>query len=184
MITRSIEDKLVIWNYKQLYVLGIEGLLENELEELSEIYKGLIEFSPVRWEPKYKRDFLAGFSLKPPVDITLSRAMDGKASIVTYSLNREKSGEIITDIVNNSGFEIYKPAEDFIKTIEMEIALFETKSYGICEAISRKLNEDLEKVVGAIRYSNFLHRYKGFSEAESIKASFEIFKLPKDKFIF
>jgi hypothetical protein len=44
------------------------------------------------------------------------------------------------------------------------------------------LKEDLEKVVGAVRYSNFLNRYKGFSEPESMRVAIEKFKLPRDKF--
>lgn len=104
-LKRSIEDKIVVWEYEQFYVHGVEGRLETKLEKLSELYKdSLIEFAPVKKE--YGRDFLAGFCFKPVVDVTLARAWNGEASIVTYGLNRNGSKQLMNEIVNKSHFSM------------------------------------------------------------------------------
>jgi len=180
-VKRSIEDKIVTWEYEQFCSHGILGRLEMELEELSRLYSySTIEFAPVKKE--VGRDFLAAFCFKPIVDFTLVRTRDGEASIVTYSLNKNGSKQLMKDIVNKSQFSVYEPDQEFIRTIEGEIKLLETQTYNSCKLIAGMLKEDLEKVVGAVRYSNFLNRYKGFSEPESMRVAIEKFKLPRDKF--
>jgi hypothetical protein len=180
-VKRSIEGKIVTWEYEQFCSHGIVGRLDMELEELNKLYSdNTIEFAPVKKE--VGRDFLAAFCFEPAVDVTLVRAWNGEASIVTYSLNKNGSKQLMKDIVNKSQFSVYEPDQDFIRTIEGEIKLLETQNYNLCKLIAEMLNEDLEKVVGAVRYSNFISRYKGFSEPKSMRVAIEKFKLPRDKF--
>ncbi|MGC8812173.1 MAG: hypothetical protein ACP5O8_01125 [Candidatus Aenigmatarchaeota archaeon] len=181
VLKRSIEDKIVVWKYEELYVLGVEGELRMGLEELRELYKNTpVEFAPVKNE--YIRDFLAAFLFEPPIDVTIARALDGEASIVTYSLDKDRSKQLVGDIVNKSQFSLYYPREAFIRTIEGGM-LFEILTYKLCKRIANELKESLEKVVGAVRYSNFLS-YKGFSESEAIMVACKKFRLPRDRIRF
>jgi len=178
-LKRSIENNLVIWEYEKLAVLGVYGRLDKPLEEIIELYNdSQLEFGRVKKEPN--RDFLAAFYFEPPIDVTLVKTEGNEGSIVTYSLDRGESKKLIDKMVEISGLIIHKPEMDFIETIENEVRYIETLTYEKCRQIPEYLNADLERIFGAVHYANFLNKYKGFSQEDSMKMAADRFsvKLP------
>ena len=170
------DKNLLIWDYSRLCVLGIYGGLENLLEKLPELCrKHPLEFSPIKKE--LYRDFLAAFHSKPPIDITITRGNRGDALIVSYSLDKDKSLDVIDGIMQASGFVSEKADAQFIKMIENEIWCVETITYKQCSKISEMSNASFDSVFGAVRYANFLKKYMGLSENMSMKKAAERFGL-------
>jgi hypothetical protein len=179
-IERSTDGKFVIWRYDRLRVLGILGILERQLDELEELFKDksqIFEFAPVKKE--LGRDFLAAFYLDPPIDFTVVRNLSGESSIVTYSLDEDKSREIIDSFVERSGFIPRKPDPDFVETIETEFFYLERITYENCLGASVAENIDLERIFGAVRYANFLYSYRKIPFPDSRKKAHEKFGLEK-----
>ena len=176
----STEGNFAIWEYERLSVVGARGKLEEPLYTASRLYHFGLEFAPVQKQPK--RDFLAGFCFLPaPIDVTLVRTEEKDASIVTYSLDKDESVELIDRLSERLGFYPCSPDDGFTNMIGSEIAVVETITYDQCQKISRMLGVDLEKAFGAVRYTNFLNNYRGLSPVEAMAKAAETFGLPKDK---
>lgn len=133
-----------------------------------------LEFAPL--SRHHDRDFLAGMVFQQPVDVTIVRCPDYQASVVTYSLDAEKSAELLSEIIRRYGFDVCKPSEEFIANIGEE-SVVEIVTYERAKKVSTHLGVALDEVWGAIRYANHLKNYHGFAEERSMKAAFERFGL-------
>jgi len=163
----SLNDALVEKRYDSLIILGVRGRLNKSLESIHPMYsdKKEFEFAPVKKEQN--RDFLATFNADPPVDLTIDLYPTSESSIVTFSLNKEKSKELIEDLVNKSGFAPVKPDLSFIEQVD-EMFYLQRSSYEACLFLSKRMKTNLEKVFGATWYANFLS-YKGLSTEECMQ---------------
>lgn len=114
------KDKLVFFEYERLYVIGALGRLEKLLGDIESLYSNeSLEFAPVKQEAN--RDFLAAFNFRPVVDVTFVRCPSSESSIVSYSLSKNKSIELINDLIKKIGFATEFPRDDFTDTIKREI---------------------------------------------------------------
>lgn len=172
----SIENNVVVWQYEDMSVLGVLGRLEKSLEDVALYQDKFIEFAPVKKEPK--RDFLAAFYFNSPTDFTILKYPDGNASIVTYGLDKAESIKLVNNISKFCSFQARYPDEEFINTIRSEVATFEVSSYMNCKEAARITNTDVGKVYAAMRYGNFLNRYRGLGFEESQEAAALKFRLP------
>lgn len=172
----SIENNVVVWQYEDMSVLGVLGRLEKSLEDVALYQDKFIEFAPIKKEPK--RDFLAVFYFNPPTDFTILKYPDGNASIVTYGLDKAGSIKLVNNISKFCSFQARYPDEEFINTIGSEVATFEVSSYMNCKEAARITNTDVGKVYAAMRYGNFLNRYRGLLFEESQEAAALKFRLP------
>ncbi len=167
-LTHSINGNYVNWNYEHLYIIGIEGDLDITLEEVIKRNKDLVEFAPVKKEPN--KDFLAGICFEPVTDITIAKGFHSCASILTKSLDNEKSKKLIMNIVKNSQFNCIKPSYDFINCLDYDMPL-NVLLYESCKKLSQLINADLTKLFGACIYANLLTRYCGYKKENVIKQS-------------
>jgi len=162
----SLEENLVFLEYEKLCVLGVLGKYSGGLNEVKNLYKKEdVEFAPVKEE--VGRNFLAGFSFKPVVDITIVQCPN-EASIVTYSLDKNGSGDFVKDLIARSDFDPFLPEQKFIEQLRMEIGLIEEITYKAYISMSKALGCDIENVFGTIRYCHFLKSYIGMSDLESM----------------
>jgi hypothetical protein len=161
------------FQYNKLSIRCVQGRLDKSLEELAELYvNDPIEFAPVRQE--VGRYFLAGIYFEPPADVTVDKLFDGETTIVVYSLNHDRCVEVVNNIMERSGFSAFKPEQSFIDDIKGEMML-EMHIYHSAEQIAEIAEVSFEKAWGAVRYSNFLRHYKGYSETDSIREAMKRF---------
>src|SRR5438309_483127 len=129
----SLNEALIERKYDNLVILGVEGRLTRGLESIQSLYLDKsqeFEFAPVKKERD--RDFLAAFYINPPVDLTIAQYPSTEASIVTFSLSKEKSKELIEDVVKKSDFLPVKPDLSFIELLENEMLNLQGSSYELC----------------------------------------------------
>ena len=179
----SVNNGLVLWQYEDMHVLGIQGTMDILLDNIKELCKDYaLEFGNVRREAH--RDFLAAFCFETPIDITFARAHDGEASILTYSTDKDKSMELIYGLAEKSRLKVYdKPTHDFIDVISGKLGAINVRTYEQCKLASRLIDQNISNVFGTVYYANFLNRYKGFSHEESLRLAGKKFSLPVEKFM-
>ncbi|MCH7568811.1 MAG: hypothetical protein IIA87_05305 [Nanoarchaeota archaeon] len=175
-LARSIDGNMVRWDYEQLCIFGVVGILERPLSDIGILYDtNAWEVAPVRPEPNFNRDFLASFHFRPPVDLTVDKSYgSNNASIVSFSLDRKRSRALVSELMEKSGFQARSPDPAFIRDIETG-HLPELSSYDCAVDIAQHLKKPLEKVFGAIHYMNFLGRYRGLPNEEQLKRANERF---------
>ncbi|MBI4020466.1 MAG: hypothetical protein HY367_03975 [Candidatus Aenigmarchaeota archaeon] len=165
----SEEGYIATWEYERLYIVGLHGLLGTPLEWIGDLYdEGAVEFAPVKKEPG--RDFLAGFSYRPPVDVTLVRKNNGDSSIVACGLDKMESKKLVSGIALKSGMAYHKPSKTFREDIE-ESLIIEALTYELCGNISCHVEKDVEDVFGAVKYAHFLVHYSGLAEDGAYRAA-------------
>lgn len=181
----STEKELLVWSYDRLRVLGLQGTLRRGLDEIERLYSDdeNFEFAPVKIEPK--RYFLAAFHFSPPIDITVTKALPDSynpddTAIVLFSLDEPKSREILKEFIKRSGFLPNRLDVNFLMGLETELSILETSTYDGCVLLENRLKVDLDSIFGAVRYSNFLHRYKGKTDYEGKKIAVAKFGLPSN----
>ena len=136
MIENLIEDEFIVWNYKRLNILGLSGNYKNNLDYLARVCSDCpIEFAPVIHEEE--GEFLEGFYFNPSIDISIIKSRNMELSIVTYSLDKEKSKEIVRDIFRKTGVMGVAPSyeQELIDFMNNRIYAEEVV-YNLCEAIS------------------------------------------------
>ncbi len=173
---RSLDRNFVIWEYEKLCVLGLL-MYPPSLEKITQLRQEMsLEFAPVRKEEG--REFLAGISFNPVADITIAQYLI-ESSLVIYSVDKERSRVFAEDLGKRYGFISFPPDQPFIKTLEREIEMVEMRTYDLCVSISQSIHKKLEDVFGAVRYVNFLERYRGLSGSESRKKASQRFNIPE-----
>ena len=151
----SIEDDMIIWRADNLRLIGVVGSMERPLEELSSA-NGL-EYAPVI--PRTGSDFLAGFIQKPPVDLTIIQ--DPKVtSLVTISLDEDRSKELLEKIIQQEKFATIPPPRDFL-ALE---TVTEMQTLNMCRHIAAMSGSSFEDAFGTVRYTQFLMRYLGHDQ--------------------
>ncbi len=175
-LIEEIEDEFIVWNYKQLNILGLAGDCKNGLEHLLKACSDCpMEFSPIINEDE--GEFLEGFNFAPPVGISIIKHKNIQMSIVAYSFDKEKAKEFVRDIVKRAGINSVASSheQELVDAMNYEINV-EKVIYNLCEQMSNLKNTPLEAVFGAVRYGNFL-KHNGFSANECYRLAQQKFGL-------
>lgn len=111
------------------------------------------------------REFYALHQFRPPVDLTLSRPAGGSETTflsIGFDLSAMKTLEEM--VVTHLDFASAPvPSKIRASLLAYELAL-EGKTYMLMQIIASLGTESIEDVFGAMRYGNFLKRYKGYSD--------------------
>ena len=175
LFRHSIINTIAYYEYKELLLLGVQGNLEFSLHELSELLKdSAMDFAPVKQE--YSRDFLGVFCFEPAIDITLVRFPNTESSIVLYGLYKNESQIVLDKIIRRSGFISKNPDDDFLMCNNVTMAI-ELTTYEECSQLSHMMNVEFKNLYNTARYSNFLSRYKKYSEEQALRIALEQFNI-------
>jgi hypothetical protein len=175
-----------MFNYEKLHILGILGDLENTLEHVSSLCANKnLEFAPVTMSNN--NPLLPGIYYPPLVDITIDRFPNKEASMVLYSLDKQKAMDVMREVGEKSGFKLKDLEESFVRGL-VGLTPYEKRVYRQAEVMAGVINSPelgLEKMWGILRYTNFLQTYQGFSEEETLELIAKKFNLSRgilDKF--
>ena len=177
MVTRSVEGNVVVWKHEELYVLGVFGRMRDYLERINFESTKNVEYSKVKSETN--RDFLAGFHFNPGIDLTVVRRENAESSVVVVGLQKDKSKALLEEVVENIHLVPYAPPSDFLPVSDPD-ALARILLYQNIGIVVKKLGCSLESAFGIASYGNFLNRYKGCSEEESLDRAVKKFLISKD----
>ena len=133
------EHEFFVWEYERLRVIGVLGRLERLLDNVILPHNpDTMEFATIKREGHLHRDFLAGFHFSPPVDFTMVRSYNREASIVTYSLDKQKPKELIRNITRTYGLSLDIPSEaeqSFTEEISFDINACAESSWIFSDAL-------------------------------------------------
>ncbi len=162
-ILRISDGNLTLWEYNRARILAIMGTMEQGLESVPEIFRDeCCEFSGVLRNDSHG-DEIYGVFFKPFVDFTMDRnSADGESTIVTFSLDEERSMGLIKKVVESGVFRPKSSTKDFIQEINRNVAVH-TLAYDSAVTIAEQLGCDLDEPYSIIHYAQFL-TYKGINQ--------------------
>jgi len=173
------DGELVLWKYEKLCVLGIMGYLAAPLYKISEMYgDDSVEFGPVQRRPG--RDFLAGFGVRPMVDVMIVKKPENNASVAVCGLDEKGLARFVQRLVETSGLVPDEPDAEFVGMTSALACLY-AADYERCKCMASSLGIGEEDGFGVIRYSAFLKEHKGIHEPQNLRMAATRFGVQPEK---
>ncbi len=169
------EENVFEYRFQDLRVRAVMGVFDEYLHSFSNRYRGPLEFAPVRDEPG--REWLSGFHLEPPVDLTIVRLPNREVSVVAKGFEQSKICALL-EVIVSEGVVINSPEESFVKGVGVEFQI-DLRSLAQVNLVAAMLKVPREKVWGAVNYANFLEQFAGREEKTAMTEAFERYGLPK-----
>lgn len=163
MTRTTHEENFIILNHLGFYTVALYGTLEQKLEDThlpEELQRGSTY-------NQGSREFLATYHLHPTIDLTLTRTPNGETALVAYTLEKEASKELITEVAKTIQLLQKEAPESFLTTLAVEIPV-SARTYKQSKTIARLLNCPLENAFGFVWYAHFLETYRELSSEDSL----------------
>ncbi len=160
-----LDGDVIVLPVERLHGFAVLGTLPTPLEGLVGDHTG-VDFAPVRQEPG--RDFLAGVTLDPFVDITLVAPYGtDEVSIMACTLDGEKGRATFDRLIETTGFRTRRPSGEVIASL-LQSSTNWVHAYHLVKQIPLPVGVNVNTVFNVSAYAGFLMRYHDCSEQDAM----------------
>lgn len=160
-------------NYEKIWIIATSGEIKGSLRDKT---KALVrsnfdlEVSPIRDIPlgEYNVSELEMYCFNPIMNGTQIQT-DNEITTLIYSCHREKSKELMSDLLEIMNIHPTCPQRDFIDSVKEDFKNL-VESYKDYKDLAREKNIEVEKAFGYVTYVAFLTKY-GMSDDEALERS-------------
>ena len=176
----DVEEKpdRLIWKFESLRIHDLTGTIPVKLTKLEDKIKACgLEWAPpttIRTHKDMRQEDIVLYHITPPFSIEVLRADNRDAVIRAYSLENNKTEEVLDNLIGCSGFKSLKEAGG---AINEEVLFWETDTYLRMKSTAEMNQTSLEQEWGYVRYLTFLEENLKFPRSHAIEIAKRAYSL-------